>query len=220
MARESEGSAIRVILIEDHLLVRQGLRALLEQDCRARVVGEAGTAAEALRLLAATECDFVLMDVNLPDGDGLSCLESAVSQRPELRIVMLTMQTDPETVERALRSGARGFLPKAAGIDEIFEAFRAIHNGGTYLHPLMVASLVRTPASRSSQSSPTDHLTQRERDVLSRVVRGMTNAQIGRELFLAESTVKTHLRNLYSKLQVANRSELVYRVMSEGLLQA
>ena len=216
MNQDRNQPAIRVMLVEDHLVVRQGLRALLEADGRARVVAEAATGSEAAALFPSTECDAVLMDVHLPDCDGMGCLREVVSLRPGLPVVMLTMQNDRETVEAALRQGARGFLPKVASIDEIFEALRTVRHGGTYLHPSIVACLIQDPPTAAR---PGEQLTQRERDVLSRVVRGLTNAQIGQELFLAESTVKTHLRSLYSKLQVATRSELVYRTMTENLLR-
>lgn len=207
----------RIILVEDHVLLRRGLKSLMESELDVEVVAEAGTAAEAIRLVGSVPCDLVLLDIGLPDRDGFSCLQDLVKQKPGLPILMLSMHTEGETVDKALRLGARGFLPKSAEPDELANAFRTVQEGGTYLHSEVVDALVKqrlTPAPL-----PTD-LTEREREVLQRVARGLTNAEIGDELYLAESTIKTYLRNLYSKFRVANRSELVYKAMAEGLLTA
>lgn len=212
------GGRVRLALVDDHLLVRQGLKALLEIDGGAHVVAEAGTQQEAIALFASVTCDFILMDLRLPDSDGFSCLEAARRLRPDVPILMLTMETDGRIVEGALRAGARGFLPKSAGIDEIRQAMDAVARGGVYLHPQVARFLNQSRSASEAEQAAA--LTQRERDVLGCVTRGMTNAQVAQELFLAETTVKTHLRSLLLKTGAANRSELVYMSLTRGLLES
>lgn len=205
----------RLAVVDDHLMVRQGLRALLEMDGCATVVAEAGTQSELLEVLDRVACDCVLLDLRLPDTDGLSCLKALHARHPSLPILMLSVETDGRVVEQALRAGARGFLPKTAGVDEIRSGVEAVLRGGIYLHPQLAGFLGR------SQDGPTrgsSLLSEREREVLACVSRGMTNKGIAQELHLAPSTVKTHLRNLLGKIGASNRSELVYKTLTERLL--
>lgn len=185
-------------------------------DGHAEVVGQAGTQQETLALLAGLACDFILMDLRLPDSDGFSCLEAVHALKPDTPILMLTMETDGRIVEGALRAGAQGFLPKTAGVDEIRQAMDAVARGGVYLHPQVARFLNQSRAD--ADAARASALTERERDVLTCVTKGMKNSQIAEELFLAESTVKTHLRSLLHKTGAANRSELVYMSLTRGLL--
>lgn len=207
----------RLALVDDHLLVRQGLRALLEMDGFATVVAEAGTQKEFLEVLEGTSCDCVLLDLRLPDSDGLSCLKELQARHPGLPVLMLSMETDGRIVEHALRAGARGFMPKTAGVDEIRQGLTAVLRGGIYLHHQLAGFLTRRSGNGSS-GGPAVELSQREREVLGCVSRGMTNKQVAKELHVEPCTVKTHLRNLLSKTGSANRSELVYKTLTEHLL--
>lgn len=215
MSGEVDGR-VRLALVDDHLLVRQGLKALLEIEGDAEVVGQAGTQQEAIALFGSVACDFILMDLHLPDSDGFSCLQAARRLKPDTPVLMLTMETDGRIVEGALRAGARGFLPKTAGVDEIRQAMDAVARGGVYLHPQVARFLNQSRSAADAVQA--EALTQRERDVLGCVTRGLKNAQIAQELFLGESTVKTHLRSLLRKTGASTRSELVYLSLTHGLL--
>lgn len=206
---------VRLALVDDHLMVRQGLRALLEMDGCATVVAEAGSQGELLEVLDGQDCDCVLLDLRLPDSDGLSCLTALQARYPDLPVLMISMETDARVVEQALRTGARGFLPKSAGVEEIRQGLLAVMQGGIYLHHQLAGFLTQSP---DGGRRPESLLSRREREVLRCVSHGMTNKQIAEALHLAPSTVKTHLRNLLDKTGAANRSELVYRTLTEGLL--
>lgn len=205
----------RLAVVDDHVMVRQGLRALLEMDGCATVVAEAGSQGELLEVLDGNSCDCVLLDLRLPDTDGLSCLKALHARHPSLPILMLSVETNARVVEEALLAGARGFLPKTAGVEEIRHGLAAVLRGGIYLHPELAGFLARPQDGPTRTASL---LSKREREVLACVTRGMTNKQIAQELHLAPSTVKTHLRNLMGKIGAANRAELVYKTLTERLL--
>jgi DNA-binding NarL/FixJ family response regulator len=203
---------LRVFLVDDQPLVREGLKLLLETSGRVRVAGEAGTAEEALQALRSCPCDLALLDLALPGVRGLECLQELSRRHPGLPVLTLSRHVDGPAVTRALELGASGYLPKSARPADLWRALEAVQAGEVYLHP-SVAALILRPRPRAC-------LSEREGEVLRQAARGLTSAQIGRSLYLSESTVKTHLRRLYRKLQVANRSELIFRAVSEGLLAA
>lgn len=211
---EGSGGAARLVVVDDHRIVRQGLRALLELDGGLEVVAEAGSREELLEVLASTACDCVLLDLRLPDTDGLSCVAELSERWPGLPILVLSMESEPRVVEQALRAGARGYLPKQAGVEEIRQGLATVLRGGIFLHQAVSHFLAPPEAKRPGAPA----LSQRERDVLDCISRGMTNKQVASELNMAPSTVKTHLRSLFDKVGVSNRAELVSCTFRRGLL--
>ena len=204
---------IRILLVDDHPVVRHGLRGMLESEPDLTVVGEASSGDEGVRRAAELRPDLVLMDLRMPDGDGVQATGRILAQTPGVRVVVLTTYESDRDILRAIEAGAGGFLLKDATPAELAEAVRAAARGETVLAPSVASALVRQVRSPAPPA-----LSAREAEVLRLVARGLTNADIGRELFITEATVKTHLLRAFAKLDVADRTAAVTRAMSHGLL--
>jgi DNA-binding NarL/FixJ family response regulator len=204
---------IRVLLVDDHPVVREGLRGMLAAEPDLDVVAEAGTAAEAVAATLAHEPDVVLMDLRMPGGDGVEATTRVLMQRPQTRVVVLTTYENDADILRAVEAGAAGYLLKDSSRYDLAQAIRAAARGETVLAPSVAAKLV------SRMRSPVD-LSPREIEVLTLVGRGRTNAQIGRELLISEATVKTHLLRTFGKLGVGDRTEAVTVAMERGILRS
>jgi DNA-binding NarL/FixJ family response regulator len=202
---------IRVLLVDDHPVVREGLRGIVGTEDGIDVVGEAGSAADAVAAARAYEPDVVLMDLRMPDGDGVQATRDLLARDPGCRVVVLTTYENDADILRAVEAGATGYLLKDAGRSELVGAIRAAARGETVLAPAVAARLV------SRMRSPVD-LTPREIEVLRLVGEGRTNAEIGRELFISEATVKTHLLRTYGKLGVSDRTAAVTAALQRGIL--
>jgi DNA-binding NarL/FixJ family response regulator len=202
---------IRVLLVDDHPVVRFGLRSLLEAEDDLDVVGEASDGCEAVDLCRVLRPDVVLMDLRMPGGDGTTATARLTTELPEVKVIVLTTYDTDGDILRAVEAGAKGYLLKDTPRDVLTGAVRAAARGETVLAPPVAARLMhrlRTPAT----------LTPREVQVLRAVARGRTNAQIGRELSIGEATVKTHLLRAFAKLGVDDRTHAVTVAMQGGLL--
>jgi DNA-binding NarL/FixJ family response regulator len=204
---------VRLILVDDHPVVRHGIRGMLEAEPDLTVVGEASSGPEGVALAAELRPDIVLMDLRMPGGDGVEATARIVATVPGVRVMVLTTYESDRDILRAIEAGAGGYLLKDASPAELAEGVRAAARGETVLAPSVASTLVRQVRS---PAPPT--LSAREAEVLRLVARGLTNADIGRELFIAEATVKTHLLRAFAKLDVADRTAAVTRAMSHGLL--
>ncbi len=202
---------IKVLLVDDHPVVREGLRGMLAAEDGLEVVAEAGGAAEAVAAVRAHEPDVVLMDLRMPGGDGVEATARVLVQRPATRVVVLTTYETDSDILRAVEAGAAGYLLKDASRAELAGAIRAAARGETVLAPSVAAKLV------SRMRSPVE-LSRREIEVLRLVARGRTNAEIGRELLISEATVKTHLLRTFGKLEVSDRTEAVTVALERGIL--
>jgi DNA-binding NarL/FixJ family response regulator len=216
---------IRVAIADDQQLVRAGFAALVDSEPDFEVVGEASTGAEAVALVTRTKPDVVLMDIRMPDGDGLWATERIVS-RPELagtHIVIVTTFELDEYVAQAIKAGASGFLVKDTEPVELIRAVRVVAAGDALLSPSVTRRLLERVAGTLSQTPDTsrlDVLTEREREVLGLVGRGLTNEEIGRTLFLSPLTAKTHVSRIMSKLAARDRVHLVVVAYETGLVRA
>jgi DNA-binding NarL/FixJ family response regulator len=204
---------IKILLVDDHPVVREGLRGMLAAEEDLTVVAEAGGAAEAVAAVRAHEPDVVLMDLRMPGGDGVEATARVLAQRPAARVVVLTTYETDADILRAVEAGAAGYLLKDASRAELAQAIRAAARGETVLAPSVAAKLV------SRMRSPLD-LSRREIEVLRLVARGRTNAEIGRELLISEATVKTHLLRTFGKLEVSDRTAAVTAALERGILPA
>ncbi len=207
------GGMIRILLVDDHPVVREGLRGMLAAEDDLAVVAEAGGAAEAVAATRAHAPDVVLMDLRMPGGDGVEATARVLAQRPEARVVVLTTYETDADILRAVEAGAAGYLLKDASRAELAQAIRAAARGETVLAPSVAAKLV------SRMRSPVE-LSRREIEVLRLVARGRTNAEIGRELLISEATVKTHLLRTFGKLEVSDRTAAVTVALERGILPA
>lgn len=204
---------ITILLVDDHPVVREGLRGMLAAEDDLTVVAEAGGAAEAVAAVRAHEPDVVLMDLRMPGGDGVEATARVLAQRPATRVVVLTTYDTDADILRAVEAGAAGYLLKDASRAELAQAIRAAARGETVLAPSVAAKLV------SRMRSPVE-LSRREIEVLRLVARGRTNAEIGRELLISEATVKTHLLRTFGKLDVSDRTAAVTAALERGILPA
>jgi DNA-binding NarL/FixJ family response regulator len=197
----------RVFLLDDHEIVRRGLRELLEQEPDFEVVGEAGTAEEALQRVPPTRPDVALLDVRLPDGDGIEVCREIRSAHPEIRCLMLTSFADDEALFSAIMAGASGYLLKQVKGNDLVDAIRRVGNGESLLDPAMTARVLERIRAGAEPRDELAGLTEQERRVLDLIAEGLTNRQIGERMFLAEKTVKNYVSNLLAKLGMSRRSE-------------
>jgi DNA-binding NarL/FixJ family response regulator len=197
---------VRVFLLDDHEVVRRGVRELLESEADLEIVGEAGTAEEALRRISATHPDVAVLDVRLPDGDGVEVCREIRSAHPETACLMLTSFADDEALFSAIMAGAAGYVLKQVRGTDLIDGVRRVGRGESLLDP----SLTSRVLERLRQPPAPDELaglTDQERKVLDLIAEGMTNRQIGEQLFLAEKTVKNYVSNLLAKLGMSRRTE-------------
>jgi len=206
---------IRVIVADDHPIVRGGIAMLLGAAGDIEVVGQAGNGEEAVALAAALDPDLVLMDLRMPVLDGVAATALIVAANERTRVLVLTTYESDDQILAAIAAGASGYLLKAAPQAEIIEGVRSVARGQTALAPSIAAMLVQRV---HRMSAPTPRLSARELDVLRLVSAGESNPQIGRSLFISEATVKTHLLHAFEKLAVSDRTRAVTRAMELGLL--
>jgi DNA-binding NarL/FixJ family response regulator len=207
---------VRVLLVDDHHLVREGLRLVLEQRLGVRVVGEADDRAAAFEILGSQPVDVVLLDVTYPEDDGLVVLRELGSRWPALRVVVLTMHRDAETVRQALRAGAHGYVVKGAHTSELVDAIHAVVRGERYLHSAVAGAVIDDSLRWMDVASP---LSAREREVLVHMASGGTAATVGRALGISPHTVRRHIANLSAKLGVYGPKALTRYAVENGLIR-
>ena len=211
----------RILLADDHAVLRAGLRLLLEKQPDFEVVGEAGNGDEALKLATTLQPDVILLDLNMPEMDGLTAIPKLHEQSPHSRILILTMHDDANYLKQALHSGAAGYVLKQAVDTELLLALRAVLRGEVYVHSAMTQKLldqVVNPTAEPDATDPWQGLSEREYDVLKRVALGYTNAEIADELFLSAKTVETYRARGMEKLNVETRAQLVKSALQHGHL--
>jgi two-component system response regulator NreC len=207
-----EGEKVRIVLADDHAVVRRGLRLLLDSEPGFEVVAEAGNVEGARRYVRGHRPDVLVLDLNMPGGSSLEAIPAIRAEAPETQIVVLTMQDDPEYAREALAGGAIGYVLKEAADAELVEAVRRAASGRGYLNPSLGARVASTP------TGPPDDLSDRELDVLRLIALGHTNAEIADQLFLSVRTVETHRSHIQQKLRLNSRSELVKYALARGLV--
>ncbi|GIH05495.1 DNA-binding response regulator [Rhizocola hellebori] len=213
----STSGGFRVLVVDDHPVVRRGLRTLLDGEPWVSEVREAATAAEALREVVSRGIHVVSMDVSLPDGDGVEAVARILAARPEAKVLMLTMADDEEIIARALRAGARGYLVKETDPDTIVEALHTVAVGGVVLGPRIGPSVLSTLRRAPTEvPAPFDRLTVRERDIVTLLANGESNARIARQLGVSEKTVRNQLSSVFAKLEVADRVQAALLARDTG----
>jgi DNA-binding NarL/FixJ family response regulator len=197
----------RVFLLDDHEVVRRGLRELLEAEDDLSVVGEAGTAEEALRRIPATRPDVAVLDVRLPDGDGVEVCRDIRSAHPEIACIMLTSFADDEAVYASIMAGAAGYLLKQVRGTDLVAGIRQVGQGGSLLDPAVTARVLDRLRHHNEAEDELSSLTDQERRILGLIAEGLTNRQIGEKMYLAEKTVKNYVSNMLAKLGMSRRTE-------------
>ena len=209
---------IKIVLADDHVVVRSGLRMVLERAGGFEVVSEAGDTDAALRTVLGHKPAILVLDLNMPgELTSLEAIPRVQEVSPATRVVVLTMQDDPEFARRALRAGAAGYVLKEAADDELVEAVRSVATGGSYLNPRLGAMLAAAPPE---PSGPPDDLTDREVEVLRLIALGHTNAEIAQDLFLSVRTIESHRAHIQQKLGRSTRAELVRYALDHGYVDS
>jgi two-component system response regulator NreC len=207
----------RVLIVDDHAVVRSGLRLVLEAEDEIEPVGEAGTAREAVFEARSTKPDVILLDVVMPDQSGIDVIPALLRENPDTKILVLSMQDDPQYVREAFAAGASGYVLKDAADSEVVAAVREVAGGGRYVHPELGARLVaaETEERRRAEEDP---LSERESEVLRLLALGHTNQEIAKQLFISVRTAETHRAHIMQKLRLSSRAELVRYALDRGLL--
>jgi len=210
--------SVRVMVVDDHAVVRAGLKLLVDAEDDLEAVGEAGSAREAIFQARTLKPDVLLMDVMMPDQSGLEVLPQLLHEHPETKVLVLSMQDDPRYVREAFAVGAKGYVLKDAADTELVAAIREVARGGRYVHPELGARLV-TAETEERRRAEEDPLSEREREVLRLLALGHTNQEIAKQLYISVRTAETHRAHIMQKLRLSSRAELVRYALGEGLLE-
>jgi two-component system, NarL family, response regulator LiaR len=214
---QRNGSPIRVMIADDHAIVRKGLRALLATEPGIEVVAEAEDGNEAVALVGRAQPDVVLMDLVMPGTDGLEATRSILEARPKTRILVLTSFDGDDKVFPAIKAGALGYLLKDSGPEELVQAIQQVHDGESSIHPSVARKLLRQLAHPDEPASGIEALTDREAEVLCLVAHGQSNREIAEELTISEATVRTHVSNILGKLELCSRTQAALYALKKGL---
>jgi two-component system response regulator NreC len=213
----TKGNSIRVLIVDDHSVVRSGLHLLLDSDDGIEVVGEAGDVRTAVFEAREKKPDVVLMDVVMPEQSGIEGIPLVLKEAPEAKVLVLSMQDDPGYVREAFGAGASGYVLKEAVDAEVVAAVHEVAGGGRYLHPALGARLVTADAEAQAREVA-DPLSEREREVMRLLALGHTNQEIAKMLFISVRTAETHRAHIMQKLRLTTRAELVRYAIDQGLL--
>lgn len=209
---------IRILIVDDHPVVRDGLTAILSTQSDLVVIGEAENGKEALEMCAEQQPDLLLLDLEMPEMDGVEVIRQLADSSPKTRVIVFTAFDSDDRIMSALEAGAQGYLLKGAPRDELFNAVRVVHAGGSLLQPIVASKLLRRVKTDTAEASAFDPLTSRELDVLKELAKGLQNKEIAAELYITERTVKFHVSSILGKLGAGNRTEAVTIAAQNGLI--
>ena len=212
-------ATIRVLIVDDHTVVRDGLSAMLGREDDIEVVGEAQNGLEGVEKATLLKPDVVLMDLRMPELDGVEAMRRIREQQPEINFLVLTTFDTDEYIYDAIEAGAKGFLLKDASREELFKAVRAVSRGDSLIEPSVAARVLNRFAQLSRESAPQELLSERERQVLDLLAKGSANKEIAASLSLSESTIKTHVANIFQKLEVNDRTSAVTQALQRGIIK-
>jgi DNA-binding NarL/FixJ family response regulator len=211
--------SIKLLIVDDHPVVRDGLVAILSIQPDFQVIGEAASGEEALAFARQHLPDVIMMDLEMPGMDGVETIRLLRKDQPDVRVVVFTAFDTDERILSAVQAGAKGYLLKGAPRDELFNAVRVVHQGGSLLQPVVTSRLLDRLAANESSAGQFEELTPREQEVLTLLAQGMQNKEIAAELLIAERTVKFHITSILAKLGAGNRTEAVTVALQLGLVE-
>lgn len=211
-------SRVKVMIVDDHKLVREGLRAVFEEGANIEVVAEAGSGEEAVESLEETKPDVILMDISMPGMNGIQATRKIKELQPEAKVVILTMLDQEGYVYEAVKAGATGYMLKSTSSEELIDAIHTVHEGKALLHPDATAQLLKEFVTMAQNRTRDYGLSNREMEVLQLLSEGKTNKEIAKALWISEQTVKTHLAHIFDKLGTSDRTETVAQALRSGLV--
>jgi len=210
---------IRVMIADDHPVVREGLSAMLSREEDIHVVGEAENGVQAVSKARELQPDLVLMDLRMPELDGVEAMRQIRAHNPNIKFIVLTTYDNDEYIFRGIEAGARAYLLKDAPRQELFKAIRGVYKGESLIQPAVAGKVLDRFAQLSRQTQVPDALSERELEVIKLMARGSANKEIAAELFISESTVKSHIASIFQKLGVGDRTEAVTQALQKGLIK-
>jgi DNA-binding NarL/FixJ family response regulator len=213
---------IRVVIADEHRLLREGLRLLLHHDKGVEIVGEAATGPQTIDVISKLKPDVVLLDITMPGMDGIKAIQPIIQNSPDTKLLMISGYVDEATIFMALKAGVKGYLPKDAGLTDLVKAIRTAHRGELWIERKLMARFFCGKATADAGEEDIDdrakpELTPREREVLDRLTTGCSNKEIAECLFISEKTVKSHLHNIFRKLNVTRRLQAILYAIDRGL---
>jgi len=212
-----ESPIIRVLIVDDHIIVRRGIKALLAETDDIEVIGEADNGQEAIRLAKELEPDVILMDLLMPKMDGIEATRQVIAQQPHMRVLVLTSFVGDEKIFPAIKAGAMGYLLKDSEPSELIRTIYGVHRGEPSLHSSIARKMIKEILEAPSEKRSPDPLTGREVEVLQLLAKGLSNDEIARQLNVSEVTVRTHISHLLAKLHLANRVQATLYALREGI---
>lgn len=210
--------AIRILIADDHPVVREGILSMLNREHDFHVIGEAKDGVEAVNKAKELKPDVVLMDLQMPELDGVESIRQIRSENPDIKFIVLTTYSDDEYIFKGIEAGARAYLLKDAPMEELFKAIRAVHRGESLIQPVVASRVLDRFAELSRQAPSGEVLSEREMEVLQLMAKGAANKEIAAKLDITESTVKTHITNIFQKLDVTDRTEAVTQALQKGII--
>jgi NarL family two-component system response regulator LiaR len=217
----TNSETIKVFLVDDHAIVRDGIRAVLNTEANIEVIGEAANGKEAISKVLSYQPDVTLMDLVMPEIDGIEAIRQIIERQPQARILVLTSFATDDKVFPAIKAGAMGYLLKDSDAEDLLRAIHQVHQGESSLHPKIARKLLQEITTASSPQEPVgpkvDPLTEREVEVLKLVARGKSNQEIAQQLVIGEGTVRTHVSNILGKLHLASRTQATLYALKEGI---
>lgn len=210
---------IAILLVDDHQILREGLKALLESEADLRVIAEASTGAEAIRLAGERSPDVIVLDLGLPDLSGLEVVKAIRERRYRSKIIILSMHSQQKFVRQAIELGCDGYVPKSSAHESLLEAIRVVHAGERFLHPKAASALIASLGAEKTERDLLVGLSEREREVLKLSAMGYTSREIGDQLHLSSKTVDTYRQRAMEKLDLAHRTDIIRFALKSGLLK-
>jgi DNA-binding NarL/FixJ family response regulator len=211
--------AIKILIVDDHPVVREGIGAMLKREPDFKIVGEASNGLEAVEQARGLSPDVILMDLRMPEMDGVEAITRIKEAKPEVKFIILTTYSDDEYIFKGIAAGARAYLLKDAPREELFKAIRAVYRGESLIQPVVASRVLDKLAELSRKNPGAETLSEREVEVLRLMAKGVSNSNIADELSITQSTVKTHITSIFQKLGVTTRTEAVTTALKRGIIQ-
>jgi DNA-binding NarL/FixJ family response regulator len=211
--------AISILIVDDHPVVREGIGSMLKREPDFKIVGEATNGLEAIDKARSLSPDVILMDLRMPELDGVEAIKKIKEEQPDVKFIILTTYSDDEYIFKGIAAGARAYLLKDAPREDLFKAIRAVSRGESLIQPVVASRLLDRLAELSKKTPSAETLSDREIEVLQLMAKGVSNKDIGDRLSITQSTVKTHITSIFQKLNVATRTEAVTTALRRGIIQ-